>query len=166
MLRAVSERKQNAVKAITNLVTIIDSSRANLKKAESDIRTYTAIYNKNIQSRKDIQQVIMDTEVKISQISSAINNMNAEIANLNGQAGQTKNEKQILIMRRTELQNLIAPINNQKATIQAQIDNISTQIRNEQLKLQQIKINSNNIKKQITENTAAIADLQNRYTNI
>ena len=67
-MRSASERHQNAVKAITNLLRIIDQGRANLNQAQVDIETYTAAYNDALASRKNAQTVIIAAENKISQI--------------------------------------------------------------------------------------------------
>lgn len=40
-LRAASERQQNAIKGITNLLRIIDQANANRNKAQGDIQTFT-----------------------------------------------------------------------------------------------------------------------------
>ena len=81
-MRSASERHQNTVKAITNLLKIIDQGRANINQAQIDIETYTATYNEALSSRKNAQTVIISAENKISQISSAIDGLNVLINRL------------------------------------------------------------------------------------
>ena len=67
-LKAASERYQNAVKGITNLLTIIDQTRANKAKAQSDLAAYTQDYNDAINKQRDAQNAIINAELKVKQI--------------------------------------------------------------------------------------------------
>lgn len=71
-------------------MTIIDQARANKDKAEKDITTYTNAYNAAVTNQRSVQTQIYNIEIKVSQISSAINAINTEISKLNDQAGQIK----------------------------------------------------------------------------
>lgn len=57
-MRAASERHQNAVKGITNIMTIIDQARANKNKLEKDITLYTNNYNKAVASQRSAQMAV------------------------------------------------------------------------------------------------------------
>lgn len=58
-LRAASERHQNAIKGITNLLSIIDQANANRNKAQNDIQTYTQAYNDAVNSQRTAQNDII-----------------------------------------------------------------------------------------------------------
>lgn len=58
-LRAASERHQNAIKGITNLLSIIDQARANRDKAQNDISAYTQAYNDAVNAQRDAQNDII-----------------------------------------------------------------------------------------------------------
>ena len=58
-LRAASERHQNAIKGITNLLSIIDQARANKDKAQNDIQTYTQAYNDAVNAQRNAQNDII-----------------------------------------------------------------------------------------------------------
>lgn len=88
-LRAASDRHQNAIKGITNLLKIIDQARANKDKAQSDIQTYTSAYNDAVAAQRAAQNDIIALESKASQIVSAINNLNITIDDLKNKIAQT-----------------------------------------------------------------------------
>lgn len=52
VVRTASERHQNAIKGITNLLKIIDQGRANINQAQADIEKYTVDYNAALGARK------------------------------------------------------------------------------------------------------------------
>lgn len=54
-LRAASERHQNSIKGITNLLRLIDQAKANKDKAQSNIQVYTQAYNDAITAQKNAQ---------------------------------------------------------------------------------------------------------------
>ena len=83
-LRAASERHQNAIKAITNLLSIIDQAKANKDKAQNDIQTYTQAYNDAVAAQRNAQNDIIAAETRSSQIVSAINALTKTIDDLNG----------------------------------------------------------------------------------
>lgn len=58
-LRAASDRHQNAIKGITNLLKIIDQANANKNKAQSDIQTYTQAYNDAVSAQRNSQNEII-----------------------------------------------------------------------------------------------------------
>ena len=58
-LRVASERHQNAIRGITNLLKIIDQAKANKDKAQSDIQTYTQAYNDAVAAQRAAQNDII-----------------------------------------------------------------------------------------------------------
>ena len=58
-IRAASERHQNAVKGITNILKLIDQARANKKQAEKDVQTYTKRHNDAIVNQRKAQNAII-----------------------------------------------------------------------------------------------------------
>jgi len=87
-LRAASERHQNAIKGITNLLKIIDQAKANKDKAQRDIETYTQAYNDAVTAQRNAQNDIISTETKVSQIVSAINSLTSTIDDLRNKINQ------------------------------------------------------------------------------
>ena len=81
-LKAGSERYQNAVKGITNLLTIIDQARANKLKAQNDLARYTQAYNTALKDQRDAQNAIITAEIKVKQIQSALAGANGKIGDL------------------------------------------------------------------------------------
>ncbi len=81
-LKAASERHQNAVKAITNLLTIIDQARANRNYAKSKLESYVEAYNDALAAQRRAQNEIIATETKRTQIISAIEGVETKIRNL------------------------------------------------------------------------------------
>lgn len=67
-MRAASERHQNAVKGITNLLTIVDQARANFAQAQRDIETYTKAQNDASAAQRNAQNNIISGENKVAQI--------------------------------------------------------------------------------------------------
>lgn len=67
-LKAGSLRYQNAVKGITNLLTIIDQARANKLQAQNDLGRYTQAYNDAIRNQRNAQNAIISAELKVKQI--------------------------------------------------------------------------------------------------
>jgi hypothetical protein len=57
-LRAASERHQTSIKAITNLLAIIDQARANQKQAQTLISQYNNSYAQAIANQKNTQSQI------------------------------------------------------------------------------------------------------------
>jgi len=83
-LRAASERHQNAIKGITNLLKIIDQAKANRDKAQGDIQTYTQAYNDAVSAQRNAQNAIITAETRTSQIVSAITTLTGSIDDLRG----------------------------------------------------------------------------------
>ena len=103
-LRAASERHQNAVKAITNLITIIDQARANALYAKSSVEKYIQEYNAALVAQRKIQGEIVRLETESTQIQSAldgviglINQLTNELAALETNKAGYENEKKSLL---------------------------------------------------------------------
>lgn len=58
-MRAASERHQNAIKSITNLLKIIDQARANKLQGEEDIEVYIRQYNEALGTQREAQNSIV-----------------------------------------------------------------------------------------------------------
>ena len=70
-LRSASERHQNAVKGITNLLKLIDQARANKKQAERDVQTLTQAHNLSV--NKWLEKTgIIGCDTDISHITASI----------------------------------------------------------------------------------------------
>ena len=81
-LRAASERHQNAIKAITNLLTIIDQARANQLQAEQNIQYYNQKYIEAQRNQKNSQERIVSINIRIQQITSAIKGISKRIGEI------------------------------------------------------------------------------------
>lgn len=83
-MRTASERHQNAVKAITNLLKIVDQARANFAQAKVDIATYTKAHNAALAAQRVAQNNIIAGENKVAQIESAIAGLEGLIDRIRG----------------------------------------------------------------------------------
>ena len=81
-LKAASERHQNAVKGITNLIAIIDQARADRLNAQNEVEKFIKVYNEALAAQKKIQNKIVGLETRVMQIESAITGIDEEIDNL------------------------------------------------------------------------------------
>lgn len=81
-MKAASERYQNAVKGITNLLTIIDQTRANKAQAQANLQLYTTQYNDALVRQRAAQEAIIAIEIKATQITSAIEGAQGRIGEL------------------------------------------------------------------------------------
>ena len=81
-LRTASERHQNSVKAITNLLTIIDQARANRNYAQTKLEVYVKAYNDALEEQRKSQDAIIAAETRRSQIFSAIEGAEGKIISL------------------------------------------------------------------------------------
>ena len=79
-MRTASERHQNSVKAITNLLKIIDQARANRNFAQSNLELYAAEYNDALAAQRRAQNDIIAAETRRTQITSAIEGAERKIA--------------------------------------------------------------------------------------
>ena len=58
-MKAASERHQNSVKAITNLISIIDQARANRNYAQEQVEKYVNEYNAALKVQRKAQNEII-----------------------------------------------------------------------------------------------------------
>lgn len=98
-LRAASERHQNSVKAITNLLAIIDQARANKNQALLDIELYNQALKEAKAKQRQTQEAIIQLEIKIQQITSAINGLTSNANGIQDQIDALEREKEGLMMR-------------------------------------------------------------------
>ena len=96
-LRAASERHQNAIKGITNLLKIIDQAKANKDKAQGDIQTYTQAYNDAVTAQRNAQNDIIAAETRSSQIITAINSLTTNADNYRNQISNNGNNRDALL---------------------------------------------------------------------
>lgn len=99
-LKAASERYQNAVKGITNLLAVIDQARANKNKAKNDLDTYTAAFNNAVSRQRNAQETIVGFELRITQIKSAIAGAQDKLNDVNDQINDLNNQKRASEARR------------------------------------------------------------------
>ena len=71
-LKAASERHQNAIKGITNLLTIIDQAKANRHYIRNQMEVYAKAYSDALLAQKRTQNEIITIETRKTQIVSAI----------------------------------------------------------------------------------------------
>ena len=98
-LKAASERHQNAIKAITNLLSIIDQGRANKNKAQQDINRLSLELQNSRNAQRQAQNNIVGNQNKIQQIVSAIDGINSGGQNLEDQVNKLSQEKQSISLR-------------------------------------------------------------------
>lgn len=114
-LRAASERHQNAIKGITNLLAIIDQANANKNKAQSDIQTYTQAYNDAVTAQRTAQNDIITIETKSSQIVSALNSLNATITDLKNRLNTASTQNSGFLAQKNTILTTITSQEKQKA---------------------------------------------------
>jgi chromosome segregation ATPase len=88
-LKAASDRHQNAIKGITNLLKIIDQARANKDKAQNDIQAYTQAYNDAVAGQRNAQNDIISIETRTSQIVGAITSLTATVEDLRNRINES-----------------------------------------------------------------------------
>lgn len=127
-LRAASERHQNAIKGITNLLKIIDQAKANRDKAQSDIQTYTQAYNDAVTAQRAAQNDIIAAETKVSQIVSAINSLTATIDDLRNKIAQAVAQRDALSKEKTTLTSNISNLEGTKAGLLEKLKGLDTEV--------------------------------------
>lgn len=127
-LRAASERHQNAIKGITNLLKIIDQAKANKDKAQSDIQTYTQAYNDAVASQRAAQNDIITAENKVSQITSAINSLTTTIDDLRNRITQSAAQREGYTKEKLTIVATITTQEGKKADLLEQLKNLDNQV--------------------------------------
>ena len=120
-LKAASERHQNAVKAITNLLTIIDQARANRNYAKSKLESYVEAYNDALAAQRRAQNEIIAAETKRTQIISAIEGVEAKIKVLKAEIDALEKDRDEYRAKKAELVSMIAGEEKMKAELLAQL---------------------------------------------
>lgn len=95
-----------------------------------------------------------------------MNNLNAQINQVVGDNGQIQSQRTVLIQRRTKFTNQIAPYNNQKATLQAAINNLGAQLKTFQDNLTASKTKCDTISQQVQDSKNNLSALQQRSINL
>lgn len=127
-LRAASERHQNAIKGITNLLKIIDQAKANKDRAQNDIQTYTQAYNDAVAAQRTAQNDIISAETKVSQIVSAINTLTATVDDLRNKINQIIAERDNLTRDKQVLISNITDQEAKKADLLEKLKNLDSQV--------------------------------------
>lgn len=127
-LRAASERHQNAIKGITNLLKIIDQAKANKDKAQNDILTYTQAYNDAVAAQRGAQNDIMAAETKVSQISSAINSLTATVDDLRNKIAQAAAQRDALTKEKSTIINNITDLEGAKAGVLEKLKGLDAEV--------------------------------------
>ena len=166
IVRAASERHQNAIKAITNLLTIIDQANANKNQAQTLISKYTNDYNTAVQNQRQSQNDIISIETTLTQITSAINNINAKIAGLQNQANDFQSQRAIFVQQVTTYQTQINSLTPTRDSLVDQLNKLIAQLNDAQTKLTSTKQSLTTVQTQISNNNDQITALTNQYNNI
>jgi chromosome segregation ATPase len=124
-LKVASERHQNAVKGITNLLKIIDQARANKKYAESQLEVYVKQYNDALAAQRKAQNAIIAAETKRTQIFSAIEGANGHIDGLKAQIYELDTKRADLEDAKKGLLDKIAAEEKTKAKLIAELEKIN-----------------------------------------
>lgn len=127
-MKAGSERYQNAVKGITNLLTIIDQARANKLKAQNDLAKYTQAYNDALKAQKDAQNLIIGAEIKIKQIQSALAGANAKASDLAGRIAALTQLGDDLIRDKNDILGRINDQESKRANLMAKLKDTNTKL--------------------------------------
>jgi hypothetical protein len=127
-LRAASDRHQNAIKGITNLLSIIDQARANKDKAQRDIQTYTQAYNDAVTAQRAAQNDIIAAETKVSQIVSAINSLTAAIDDLRNKIAQAVAARDALTKEKVTTTANITNLEGAKAALLEKLKGLDAEV--------------------------------------
>ena len=127
-MRTASERHQNSVKAITNLLKIIDQARANRNFAKSNLEVYAREYNDALSAQRRAQNDIIAAETRRSQITSAIEGAEKKIADYQGQLDDITGQREDLNARKAKLLVKISGEERIKAELMAQLESINADL--------------------------------------
>ena len=125
-LRAASERHQNAVKGITNILKLIDKARANKRQAEIDVEIYTKEYNLAISNQRKAQNFVISVENRIVQIKSAIEGLEVEIERLKDAIEDVAARRDDLQAQKTVILEVINGFEREKAKLVDQVNSVSS----------------------------------------
>lgn len=159
-MRAASDRQQNAVKGITNLLTIIDQANANRNQAQSDIKTYTQAYNDAITNQRAAQNDILAAETRVSQIVSAINNLTNTISDLTNKINQAVAARDALTKQKTTTLAKITDLEGQRAALGDKLKGLDTELANSVQKLSDQKTQCSSINDAVNGKQAELSARQ------
>lgn len=165
-LKAGSERYQNAVKGITNLLSIIDQARANKLQAQNDLARYTQGYNDALKKQRDSQNAIISAETKVKQIQSAIAGADGKIGDLNdkiaafNKLGDDLNQaKDDILGRINDQEQKRANLMNRLNDINANLGGLVDDLREQQQECQNTDIELANFRKDLADNQKVLDEL-------
>ena len=127
-MRAASERHQNAVKAITNIISIIDQARANSLYAKRSVEKYIREYNAALVAQRNVQNQIVKLETEVVQIRSALEGVTEFIAQLNGDLQDLENQKAGSEEEKNKIIAEISVAEKKKAELLAEIEKINSRL--------------------------------------
>lgn len=96
LLRAASQRHQNAIKAITNILSIINQARSNLAQAEREISHFVYHFNLMIKKQRQIQNDIIYIDTQVIEMESAVKGANKFIIQLEEKLESLEKDKENL----------------------------------------------------------------------
>lgn len=165
-LKAGSERYQNAVKGITNLLSIIDQARANKLQAQNDLARYTQGYNDALKKQRDSQNAIISAETKVKQIQSAIagadgkiGNLNDQIAALNRLGDKLNQDKDDILGKINDQEQRRANLMTRLNDINANLGGLVDDLREQQQECQNNDIELANFRKDLADNQKVLDEL-------
>lgn len=165
-LRASSERHQNAIKAITNLLTIIDQARANRNKAYSEITFYSNSYKEAQAVQRKTQDTIIAINTKVQQIISAINGLNKKIEDVSGAIADWKEQRASLVLRLSNMEKKLQEEIVNKNKIQAQLDAIYAEINAQKKLLNAAMANCDRIRAEIVKVQVEVKALDEKIKDL
>ena len=127
-LKAASERHQNAVRGITNLIAIIDQARADRLTAQNEVEKFIKAYNEALAAQKKIQTKIVGLETRVMQIESAIEGIDEEINNLVKKIDDLETKKAGYEEEKAIILEQISAAEEAKAELLAEIEKINEQL--------------------------------------
>ena len=156
-MRTASERHQNSVKAITNLLKIIDQARANRNYAQNNLEIYAREYNDALAGQRRAQNDIIAAETRRSQITSAIEGAERKIADYQFQLDDITKNRDDLNAKKAKLLAKISGEERIKAELLANLENVNANLARLMKELATYKEKAESIKVKIA---AAEAELK------
>ena len=156
-MRTASERHQNSVKAITNLLKIIDQARANRNYAQNNLEVYAREYNDALAAQRRAQNDIIAAETRRSQITSAIEGAERKIADYQFQLDDIAKKREGLNARKAKLLAKISGEERIKAELLAELESVNADLARLMKELAVYKEKAESIKVKIA---AAEAELK------
>ena len=149
-LRAASDRQQNAIRGITNLLRIIDQANANRNKAQGDIQTFTQAYNDAVTNQRAAQNVIIGAETRSAQIVSAINSLTSTISDLTNKINEAVARRDALTRQKTNIISSITDLEGQRAGLNDKLKAVDKDLADNIQKLSDHKTKCNTFNDAVT----------------